>query len=80
MFGRSHRFLGITSTFWGVKMPCSRTQHGFNRVGLEPRPLHPESEALTTRPLRSPDRPMEGGGQESRKKSEKEAQPQEDSD
>ena len=28
MLGRSHRFLGITSTFLGVNMPCSRTQHG----------------------------------------------------
>ena len=35
-------------------MPCSRTQHGLTRVGLEPRPLDPESEALTTRPPRSP--------------------------
>ena len=31
--GRSHRFLGITSTFFflgggGVNMSCSRTQHG----------------------------------------------------
>ena len=33
MSGRSHRFLGVTSTFWGVNMPCSRTEHG---VGLEP--------------------------------------------
>ena len=35
-------------------MPCSRTQHGLTRVGLEPRPLDPESEALTIRPPRSP--------------------------
>ena len=30
MLGRSHRFLGITSTFFGggVNMSCSRTQHG----------------------------------------------------
>ena len=34
MLGQSHRFLGITSTFfWGggggrVNMSCSRTQHG----------------------------------------------------
>ena len=26
--GRSHRFLGITSTFWEVNVSCSRTQHG----------------------------------------------------
>ena len=36
MLGRSHRFLGITSTFWGVNVPCSRTQHGLTRVGLKP--------------------------------------------
>ena len=36
MLGRSHFFLGITSTFWGVNVPCSRTQHGLTRVGLEP--------------------------------------------
>ena len=35
-------------------MPCSRTQHGLTRVGLEPRPMDQESEALTTRPPRSP--------------------------
>ena len=28
MSGRSHRFLGITSTFWEVKVFCSRIQHG----------------------------------------------------
>ena len=28
MLGQSHRFLGITSTFLGVNMSCSRTQHG----------------------------------------------------
>ena len=26
--GRSHRFLGITSTFWEVNVSCSRIQHG----------------------------------------------------
>ena len=36
MLGRSHRFLGITSTFWGVNKPCSRTQHGLTQAGLEP--------------------------------------------
>ena len=54
MSGRSHRFLGITSTFWGVNVPCSRTQHGLTRVGLEPPTSDPESELLTTRPPRSP--------------------------
>ena len=36
MLGRSHRFLGITSTIWGGNVSCSRTQHGLTRVGLEP--------------------------------------------
>ena len=36
MLGRSNRSLGITSTFGGVNVPCSRTQHGLTRVGLEP--------------------------------------------
>ena len=36
-------------------MPCSRTQHSLTGVGLNPRPLDPESEALTTRPPRSLD-------------------------
>ena len=28
MSGRSHRFLGIVSTFWEVNVSCSRIQHG----------------------------------------------------
>ena len=31
MLGRSHRFLGITSTIWGgggVNLSCKRTKHG----------------------------------------------------
>ena len=36
LLGRSHRFLCITSTFWGVNVPCSRKQYGLTRVGLEP--------------------------------------------
>ena len=28
MSGRSHLFLGITSTFWEVNVSCSRIQHG----------------------------------------------------
>ena len=28
MSGRSHRFLGITSTFWEVNVSCSMIQHG----------------------------------------------------
>ena len=27
---------GYYQYFWGVNMPCSRTQHGLTRVGLEP--------------------------------------------
>ena len=38
MLGRSHRFLGITSTFWGENLPCSRTPKfmwNHNRIGDE---------------------------------------------
>ena len=28
ILGRSHRFLGITSTFWEVTVSCLRIQHG----------------------------------------------------
>ena len=27
---------GYYQYFWGVNVPCSRTQHGLTRVGLEP--------------------------------------------
>ena len=27
---------GYCQYFWGVNVPCSRTQHGLTRVGLEP--------------------------------------------
>ena len=27
--GRSHRFIGITSTFWDVNVSCLRIQHGY---------------------------------------------------
>ena len=51
MLGRSHRFLGITSTFGGkyafLKDTTRRLEWGSN-----PRPLDPESEVLTTRPPR----------------------------
>ena len=60
MLGRSHRFLGITSTFWGVNVPCSRAQHGLTEWGSNPRPLDPESKALTTRPPRSPNSEWRG--------------------
>ena len=45
MSGRSHHFLGITSSFRGVNVSCSRTQHGGGRSRI-PRPLAPEYEAL----------------------------------
>ena len=28
MSGRSHHFLGITSTFWEINVSCSSIQHG----------------------------------------------------
>ena len=53
MLGRSHRFLGITSTFGGkyvlLKDTTRRPEWGSN-----PRSLNPESEVLTTRPPRPP--------------------------
>ena len=36
MSGRSHRFLGITITFWEVNVPCSRIQHGDLREDRTP--------------------------------------------
>ena len=51
MLGRSHRFLGISSTFGGkyvlLKDTTRRPEWGSN-----PRPLDPESEVFTTRPPR----------------------------
>ena len=54
MLGRSHRFLGITSTLGGgggkyvlLKDTTRRPEWGSN-----PRPLDPESEVSTTRPPR----------------------------
>ena len=51
MSGRSYNFLGITSTFRGVNVSCSRTQHGGGRSRT------PTSRSgvrgSTTRPLRS---------------------------
>ena len=46
MSGRSHRFLGITSTFWEVNVSCSRIQHGDLSEDRTPRPLAQESDAL----------------------------------
>ena len=43
MSGRSHRFLGITSTIRGVNLAQG---HNTAEVGIEPQPLALESEAL----------------------------------
>ena len=54
MLGRSHRFLGITSTF-GSKYALLKDTTLFDPCGAQtPRHLDSESEALTTRPPRSP--------------------------
>ena len=49
ILGRSHRFLGITSTFWGIllKDTTRRAEWGSN-----PRPPDPGFEVLTIRPPR----------------------------
>ena len=47
------RFLGITSTF-GEYICLAQVHNTAPRVRIEPRPLAHESEALTTRPSRSP--------------------------
>ena len=51
MLGRSHRSLGITSTFGG-KYVLLRDTTRRPESGSNPRPLDPESEVLTTRPAR----------------------------
>ena len=48
MLGRSHRFLGITSTWGGgggVNMSCSRTLHG-DKVGLKPPTSESEDQGI----------------------------------
>ena len=52
MSGRSHHFLGITSTFGEWK--CLALGHNTVEVGIEPRLLTPESDAPSIRPPRSP--------------------------
>ena len=54
MLGRSHRFLGITSTFLGGGGKYVLLKDTTRRPvwGLNPRALDPESEMLTTRPPR----------------------------
>ena len=51
MLGRSHRFLGITSTFGGKYVMLKDTTRP-PEWGLNPRPLDLESEVITTRPPR----------------------------
>ena len=45
--------MGITSTFWGVNVSCSRKQHTDPAEDQIVSP-DPESNALTTRPVCSP--------------------------
>ena len=55
MLGRSHHFLGITSTFClggGGKYVLLKDTTRRPEWGSNPRPLDPESEVLTTRPPR----------------------------
>ena len=60
MLGRSHRFLGITSTFFlsrgegGGKYVLLKDTTRRPELGSNPIPLDPESEELTTRPPRAP--------------------------
>ena len=53
MSGRSHRFLGITSTFWEVNVSCSRTQHGDLSEDRTPT-FRSRVRRSTTRPWRLP--------------------------
>ena len=53
MLRRSHLFLGITSTFGGVNVSCSRKQHT-DPAEDRTRDPDPESDALTIRPVRPP--------------------------
>ena len=50
---RSHRFLGITNTFWEVNVSCSRIQHG--DPSEDPTPTsRSDVRRCTTRPWRLP--------------------------
>ena len=51
MLRRSHLFLGITSTF-GELMSLAQGNNTPTRPRIEPRSPDPESDALTTRPVR----------------------------
>ena len=53
MLRRSHLFLGITSTF-GEKMSLAQGNNTPTRARIEPGSPDSESDALTTRPVRSP--------------------------
>ena len=53
MLRRSHLFLGITSTF-GELMSLAQGNNTPTRPRIEPRSPDPESDALTTRPVRPP--------------------------
>ena len=57
MSRRSHRFLGITSTFWEVNVSCSRIQHG-DLSGVEPPTSRSGVRRSTTRPPRLPMGPV----------------------
>ena len=53
MLRRSHLFLGITSTF-GDEMSLAQGNNTPTRPRIEPGSPDPESDARTTRPVRSP--------------------------
>ena len=53
MSGWSHRFLGITGTFWEVNVSCSRIQHG-DPSKIEPPTSRSGVRHSTTRPPRLP--------------------------
>ena len=53
MLRRSHLSLGIASTF-GEKMSLAQGNNTPTRPRIEPRSPDPKSDALTTRPVRSP--------------------------
>ena len=55
MLRRSHLFLGITSTF-GEYMSLAQGNNTPTRPRIEPGSPDPESNALTTRPVRSPNK------------------------
>ena len=54
MWRRSHLFLGITSTF-EEQMSLAQGNNTPTRLRIEPGSPDPESDALTTRPVHSPE-------------------------